>query len=132
DCRVTVFAIGRSSFDANDPLRDLADPIGVGLDFDPSRIKIPYFDRRSEDAFFEPGVYRPLSLKDVLFQANPVDIPELSLSGSATTYAKEDASLMAVRPKLTDPVLAFKDSGAGAIGEFTTSLGDEWISREDG
>jgi Mg-chelatase subunit ChlD len=131
DCRVTAFGIGRDSFPPGDPLRELADPIGVGHNFDPTNIRIPYFQKRPEDRYFEPGGYQPLGMS--FFQPRgQVEIPTIRLEGSATTYPKLNANLMAVRPKLTDPVLAYQEYGGGNVGEFTSSLPDGWLSREDG
>jgi hypothetical protein len=132
DCRTTAFGIGRSWFAPDDPLRDLADPIPVGPNFDPARIKIPYFDKRPEDQYYEPGAYTPLGMSAVMDRGDATETPAIPLNGSASSYAKDDAEVMAVRPKLTDPVLAYRESSAGSAGEFTTTLPPEWVAHEDG
>jgi Mg-chelatase subunit ChlD len=132
DCRTTVFGIRPEAFAASEPIRALADPIQVGANFDPSRIKIPYFDPQARDRYFEPGSYTALSMRRVLSNGTALDIPAIPLEGSATTSVKPDVVPIAVRPKLTDPVLAYKQAGAGYVGEWTTTLPASWISREDG
>jgi hypothetical protein len=39
---------------------------------------------------------------------------------------------VAVRPKLTDPVLAYRESATANVGELTTALPSTWIGRADG
>ena len=39
---------------------------------------------------------------------------------------------VAVRPKLTDPVLAYRESGTANVGELTTAFPPAWIGRADG
>jgi hypothetical protein len=131
DCRVAAFGIGRNSFSKDDPLSELADPIPVGPDFDPANIKIPFFEKR-EDHFYEFGAFKPLSMRTVLPRAGAMDVPEIPLDGSATTHQKDSADLVAVRPKLVDPVLAFQETGLGNMGEFTGSLTENWVDREEG
>jgi hypothetical protein len=132
DCRTTVFGIRPEPFAANEPMSALADPIHVGSAFDPQRIKIPYFDQDAKNHFFEPGAYTPLSMKHVLPSGFAVEVPELPLEGTATTSPKDDVVPVAVRPKLTDPVLAYRESGTANVGELTTALPAAWLGRADG
>jgi hypothetical protein len=132
DCRTTAFGINTGSFGPDAPIRALADPIEVPPGFDPTRIKIPAFEPRPIDQFFEPGGYPPLSMKFVLSEAAWFSVPPIRLEGSATTFLKPGADLIAVRPKLTDPVLAYRQSAAGVVGEFTTTLPPPWLAQEDG
>jgi Mg-chelatase subunit ChlD len=132
DCRTTVFGIRAEAFAASEPIRALADPIQVGANFDPSRIKIPYFDPQARDRYFEPGSYTALSMRRVLSNGTALDIPAIPLEGSATTSPKPEVVPIAVRPKLADPILAYKQAGAGYVGEWTTTLPVSWVSREDG
>jgi hypothetical protein len=132
DCRTTVFGIRPEPFSANEPMSALADPIHVGSGFDPQRIKIPYFDEHAKNHFFEPGSYTPLSMKHVLPSGFAMDVPEIPIEGSATTSPKDDVVPVAVRPKLTDPVLAYRESGTANVGELTTALPTAWIRRADG
>jgi hypothetical protein len=131
DCRMTAFGISGWPFPPNAPIRALADPIHVPPDFDPRAIRIPFFDPRSKDQFFEIGTYTALSMKHVLPRAGALEVPGAPLDGSATTYLKPDSELVAVRAKLTDPVLAYRESGAGYVGELTTTLPDAWFARDD-
>jgi hypothetical protein len=110
----------------------LADPIHVDSGFDPQRIKIPYFDEDAKNHFFEPGGYTALSMKHVLPSGFAMEVPEIPLEGSATTSPKDDVIPAAVRPKLTDPVLAYREGRAANVGELTTAVPPAWIDRADG
>jgi hypothetical protein len=132
DCRTTVFGIRAEPFAPNEPMAALADPIHIDSAFDPQRIKIPYFDQDAKNHFFEPGGYTALSMKHVLPNGFAMAVPEIPLEGSATTSPKDDVVPVAVRPKLTDPVLAFRESGTANVGELTTAFPPAWIGRADG
>src|SRR5262245_61466973 len=132
DCRTTVFGIRGEPFAPNEPMSALADPIHVDSGFDPQRIKIPYFDQDAKNHFFEPGGYTPLSMKHVLPSGFAMEVPEIPLEGTATTSAKDDVVPVAVRPKLTDPVLAYRESGTANVGELTTTFPAAWLERADG
>ena len=110
----------------------LADPIHIDSGFDPQRIKIPYLDQDAKNHFFEPGGYTALSMKHVLPSGFAMAVPEIPLEGSATTSPKDDVVPVAVRPKLTDPVLAYRESGTANVGELTTAFPPAWIGRADG
>ena len=132
DCRTTVFGIRPEPFSTNEPMSALADPIHIDAGFDPQRLKIPYFDQDAKNHFFEPGAYTALSMKHVLPSGFAMDVPDIPLEGSATTSAKDDVVPVAVRPKLTDPVLAYRESGTANVGELTTALPVAWMGRADG
>lgn len=132
DCRTTVFGIRSEPFSANEPMAALADPIHVSEGFDPQRIKIPYFDQDAKNHFFEPGRYTALSMKYVLPSGFAMEMPEIALEGTATTSPKDDVVPVAVRPKLTDPVLAYRESGTANVGELATAIPAAWIARADG
>jgi Mg-chelatase subunit ChlD len=132
DCRTTVFGIRPEPFAANEPMSALADPIHVDAGFDPQRIKIPYFDQDAKNHFFEPGGYTALSMKRVLPSGFAMEVPEIPLDGTATTSPKDDVVPVAVRPKLTDPVLAYRESRTANVGELTTAIPTAWIARADG
>ena len=110
----------------------LADPIHVDAGFDPQRIKIPYFDQDAKNRFFEAGRYSALSMKHVLPSGLAMDIPDIPLEGSATTSPKDDVVPVAVRPKLADPVLAYRESGTANVGQLTTAIPPAWVGRADG
>jgi hypothetical protein len=132
DCRTTVFGLRPEPFSPTEPMSALADPIHVDSGFDPQRIKIPYFDQDAKNHFFEPGGYTALSMKHVLPSGYAVDVPEIPLEGSATTSPKDDVVPVAVRPKLTDPVLAYRESRTANVAELTTAIPPAWIARADG
>jgi hypothetical protein len=132
DCRTTVFGIRGEPFSPNEPISALADPIHIDSGFDSQRIKIPYFDQDAKNHFFEPGGYTALSMKHVLPSGFAMAVPEIPLEGSATTSPKDDVVPVAVRPKLTDPVLAYRESGTANVGELTTAFPPAWIGRAEG
>jgi hypothetical protein len=132
DCRMTAFAVRVEPIAIDDPIRFLADPIPAPPGFDPRRIQIPYFDQRPVDRYFEPEGFTPLPVGNGIGRGERLAVPKIPLPGTATTYVKAEADLIAVRPKLTDPVLAYNDAGSGSVGEFTTTLPPEWVTKEDG
>jgi len=132
DCRTTVFGIRPEPFSPNEPMSALADPIHIGSGFDPQRIKIPYFDQDAKNHFFEPGAYTALSMKHVLPSGFAMDVPDIPLEGTATTSPKDDVVPVAVRPKLADPVLAYRESRTANVGELATSFPAAWVGRADG
>lgn len=132
DCRATVFAIGHQSVSEHSPLRELADPFPVGPLFDPRDIEIPYFNPERREKFFEPGSFIPLTMERFSRKGDRLPVPEMPLQGTAVTYVKEDADLIAVRPKLTDPVLAYRKSGTGHVGVLTTAVPPSWLESEEG
>lgn len=132
DCRATVFAIGYSTVPSGSPLFEFADPFPVGQGFDPNNIEIPYFEQGIRDKFFEEGEYTPLTMEFFSRRVDKLPVPDLPLVGSAVSYIKDDADLMVVRPKLTDPILAYRESGAGYVGTFTTGFTPDWLSSDAG
>ena len=132
DCRATVFAIGTSKVPENSPLRALADPFPVPAGFDPGNISIPYFEPEKRTVFWEKGSFRALSLNAILPRSQQLPIPDLPLRGNAVTTLIDDAVLNGVRPKLTDPILAFRQAGLGRTGVFTSGLSRQWLSHKDG
>lgn len=131
DCKTTVFAVNRG-VPANSPLYDFADPFVVDQNFSPSQITIPYFEPEPRDKFFEPGVFTPLSMESAIFQSQPLPVPPLSLDGAAIAYQRDDAEVMAFRPKFVDPVLAFRPAGNGYVGVFTAGFTSEWLNSAEG
>jgi hypothetical protein len=54
------------------------------------------------------------------------------MEGTAVSYVREEAQLAFVRPKLTDPLLAYRTAANGEVGVLTTAFPDEWISDSKG
>lgn len=131
DCRATAFGIGRVGIPAGDPLFELADPFEVDEAFDPASIEIPYFEPEERDKFFELGGYTPLSMA-FIDPTVTLPVPDLRLTGTAVSYLRDDAQLVAVRPKFLDPVLAYRDAGIGRTGVFTTAVPADWLNDENG
>lgn len=132
DCRATVFAIQEMSIPGSSPLYELADPFVAGRDFSPAGITIPYFEPEKRDKFFERGVYTPLSMAAALSLKDFPPVPALRLEGNAVSYPRPGADLIAVRPKLTDPILVYGKAGEGYVGVFSTELTPEWVNTAEG
>ena len=132
DCRATVFAIGTRTVPDFSPLWGIADPFPVTEGFNPAGIEMPFFEQETRNRFFEPGRFTPLGMDRFLARKDRMPIPPLPLVGSAVTFAKDEATLVAVRPKLTDPVLAYAEGGLGYVGVFTGALADGWLNRPEG
>lgn len=126
ECRATVFAIGQDSVSPDSPLAYFADPIPVGYSFNPENVSIPYFEPEKRKRTFERGDYVPLEPGAQSGSRDRVPIPELSLSGAAVTYRREGSELAAVRPRFADPILVYRESGAGYVGVFTTRIPTSW------
>jgi len=131
DCRATVFAIDQSPVDPSSPLYEIADPFSVGPNFSPKSIRVPYFEPEPRDRFFEPGVFTPFGASALLPTRRRLPFPDMQLDGNAVTFAKEDADLVAVRPRLNDPVLAFGEAGEGYVAEMTTSIPADLVSKPE-
>lgn len=130
ECRATVFAIGKSSVPFDSPLYELADPFPVPPDFDPRSIRMPYFEPEGRNKYFEEGRFRPLRL--LVPQTAGWQVPRLNIQGAAITHLKPEGQLVAVRPKLTDPVLAYRKVGNGMSLAFTAALAGQWLDRQEG
>ncbi len=127
DCRATVFAIDQHQVPKTSPLWELADPFPVPVSFEPGGIEIPYFEPDTRDKYFEQGEFRPLDLNAALPRNLRLPVSALPISGAAISYLREDALLNAVRPKFTDPVLAYRDTAFGSVGVFTSGLSPVWV-----
>jgi Mg-chelatase subunit ChlD len=130
DCQATVFAIGHDSVPSDSPLWEFAEPIPAPPSFDPWRIKITSL-QPSQEAFAQ-GSFLPRALGQSLRRDDDLPVPEIAMEGTATVYVKEDADLVAVRPKLATPVLAYRDHGAGHVGALTTGLPPTWLENAAG
>lgn len=131
DCRATAFGIGRAGIPATDPLFELADPFEVDASFSPASIEIPYFEPEERDKFYESGGYTPMSMAFIDPHIK-LPVPDLRLNGTAVTYLRDDAELIAIRPKFLDPVLAYRDAGQGRTGVFTTNMPPDWATSDEG
>jgi Mg-chelatase subunit ChlD len=130
DCQATVFAIGHSESSIPEVLIELAEPFPVDPSFNPASVKISYLDPEKRKNHFEVGRYRPLDGIDAL-QGGWTMLPDPAryLHGNAVTHAREDAELAAIRPRFTDPILAFRDGRAGTMAVFTTEIPDAYIEQ---
>ncbi|HSR67301.1 MAG TPA: VWA domain-containing protein [Acidobacteriota bacterium] len=129
DCRATVFAIGRNSVPSGSPLHDLADPFPVGPGFNPGAIDIPFFDDRPRDRYFEPGRFTPLTVEG---ESYGLPAPRLPLEGNAVSRRREGSQIVTLRPKLADPVLAYRPAGEGTVGFFGSGFPPLWLDDASG
>ena len=132
DCRTTVFEIGSSRVSRSKAMQQLADPIPVGPGFDPKAITIPYFEPEKRNKFFEEGTFTPLSMEKYLPKNERLPVPPLDLEGAAVSYLKGNAILNAVRPKLTDPILAYGKGGEGQVGFFAAEIPETFLNSIEG
>lgn len=122
DCRPTVFAIGQTAAGVSPALRQIADPIPVPLGTRPGHLEIPFFDEEDRPYFFEASAFEPQRLDFVLDQSERLPMPRQPLPGNALAKIKPEARLIAIRPKYTDPVLAYGQAELGSVGAFTSAL----------
>jgi hypothetical protein len=131
DCNPHVFAIGHTVVPPADaPISRLATPIPVPANFDPSGIRLDYFEGR--DKSYEVDPFRPRPLGETSGDRSQLKVPELDLDGWAVTYAQADADVIAVVPRLADPVLAFRQSDGGYVGAFTSHFPPAWYQQPEG
>lgn len=132
DCRATVFGIGQSSIDPSSPLNLLSDPIPIDDYADISHVVIPFFEAEPRDKFFEYGAFLPLSLASI--GGEDIAVPNLIMDGAAVTQLHPDREpeMVVVRPIFRDPVLVYREEGAGIVGVLTTRIPDTWTEFPDG
>jgi len=129
DCRATAFSIGGGYPPA---LAQFADPFPVDPNFSPMGITIPYFEPEKRTRLWEPGSFTALSTAVLSRTMVQLPVPDLTLPGSAISHPKPEALLVAVRPKVKDPVLAYAERGAGFVGVMTSVVTEEWLADEAG
>ncbi|CAM2010336.1 vWA domain-containing protein [Acanthopleuribacter pedis] len=122
DCRPTVFGIGQSKHSISPSLQKIADPIPVPIGTLPGSLEIPFFDPEERPHFYEREPFVPQRLDFMINQADRLPMPRGPLPGNAITKVRPEAALIAIRPKFTDPVLAYVTRALGTIGAFTSAL----------
>ncbi|CAM2068416.1 VWA domain-containing protein [Sulfidibacter corallicola] len=132
DCRATVFAIGHTTVPPHSPLHAISDPFPVDAGFDPGQIDMPYFDPEPRDHFFERGLFPPQRMDLFLRRGDRLPLSDLPMNGNAVTTPHADATVVAVRPKWVDPVLAYREVGLGRVGVLTSGIGSAWIRNKEG
>jgi hypothetical protein len=129
DCRVYAFGIG--GIGALPTIANEAtDIFPVDANFNPASINFEFLEEQEQNKFFEFGDYIPSSLAIVGEEA--LYIPPLNMTGAAVSYIREDAELIAVRPRLIDPLLAYRAEGAGLVGYIGTRIPDTWADSPEG
>jgi Mg-chelatase subunit ChlD len=128
ECEGYAFDIGADQVDPNFPLA-FAELIPVGSNFNLEGLTLSVFDPQPRDKFFESGTFTPVRPGFVNPTAAALTIPEgIRMDGSAVSYVKPEADLVALRPKLIDPVLAYMSTGNGMVGTITGELSNEWLA----
>lgn len=129
DCRVYAFGIG--GIGALPTIANEAtDIFSVDANFNPAGINFEFLEEQEQRKFFEFGDYVPSSLAIVGEEA--LYVPPLYMTGSAISYVREDAELIAVRPRLIDPLLAYRTEGLGLVGYIGTRIPDSWADSNEG
>lgn len=128
DCRATAFSIGGGFSPA---LSQFADPFAVDQNFDPAGVTMPYFKPEKRTRLWEPGEFAPLSTAVISRTTVRLPVPSAVLPGSAITHTRPGAELVAVRPKLIDPVLAYNEHGIGYVGVMTSAVPSDWLQHAD-
>ncbi|MBT3468895.1 MAG: VWA domain-containing protein, partial [Opitutae bacterium] len=130
DCKTMVFEI--DGFGGNTKmLEQLGDVFSVQSNFNPTGIKMPYFEPEKRTNYFAFGKFMPASMGAALGNRKLKD-PGLEMEGTAVTYVREEAQLVFVRPKLTDPLLAYRTASNGETGVLTTAFPNEWVDDPKG
>ena len=129
DCRVYAFGIG--GIGALPTIaNDATDIFSVDANFNPASINFEFLEEQDQKKFFEFGDYVPSSL--AILGEEALYIPPLNMTGSAVSYIRDDAELIAVRPRLIDPLLAYRAEGAGLVGYIGTRIPDAWADSIEG
>lgn len=128
ECANYAFSIGNNSGGLS-PLRNIAEVYIVDPSFSAGSIKLSIFDPKPRDHFFEEGSYTALAPRRGTLL---LPMPALSLEGSAISYLRPGAELHAVRPRLTDPVLAYTSAGQGYTGYLATAIPAAWNRDAEG
>lgn len=130
-CMTTVFAIGNTEQQINPILRQLGEVHAVPLDgtFRIEDLVLGFFNPQPRPRSFEPGEYIP---DDLELSGRYLPDPPLPLSGTAVSYARPTADLIAMRPWPLDPVLAFKETGLGEVAVVTTEVPQSWAEAPQG
>tara|TARA_Y100000588_G_scaffold110039_2_gene120603 strand:- start:2705 stop:5359 length:2655 start_codon:yes stop_codon:yes gene_type:complete len=130
DCKATIIEI--DGFAQNRHIMDqLGDLFVVQTDFNPAGMTIPYFEPEKRDNFFTFGSFTPASMASVLGDRMLED-PGLEMEGTAVSYIREEAQLVFVRPKETDPLLAYRKAFNGDAGVLTSAFPQSWIDHPEG
>jgi Mg-chelatase subunit ChlD len=130
DCKTMVFEVDGLGGNAA-MLGQLGDVFSVQSNFNPTGIKMPYFEPEKRTNYFAFGKFMPASMGAALGNRKLKD-PGLEMEGTAVSYVREEAQLVFVRPKLTDPLLAYRTASNGETGVLTTAFPNEWVDDPKG
>lgn len=138
ECQRTIFAIGHDSIPSDPNVQQFGQVIPAPHNFDPSSVRLTYFEPEERKKFFEEGEFTLLQTDSWGRQAraDSLPVPELEMNGSAVTHIKPDkdpktgitsaTELEGVRDQPIDPVLAYRANGAGYVGVLTSAIPTSW------
>ena len=130
-CEGTAFAIGVSRVPTTlVEQAPNAEPILVSSPgFDVEGLKLSFFEPPPRKRRFEPGRFVPLTAPDAIDRGwRPLPDEPAVLRGNALTHRRDESTrLMIERPRPRDPVLAYRDHGAGRVGELTSPLSEGYL-----
>lgn len=132
ECKTTAFVIDSPGIVANSAIARLGTAIPVAQSFNPAAITLPYFEPERRSRFFEPGEFVGAQTDALARPGGRPQIPDLAIDGSAVSHPKPDAEVYAVRPRITDPVLALRPVGRGYVGVFAGAVPTAWASQPAG
>ncbi|GAB5387877.1 MAG: hypothetical protein Alpg2KO_08450 [Alphaproteobacteria bacterium] len=125
-CHTTVFNITANG-SVNPRLQVLGEVHNVAASFDPSRIRLGFFDPDQRKKFWEEGDYLP----DWIVPEEKLQPPRpLTMNGNAIVYGLKRTERHAVRPWPTDPVLTSNPAGRGQMMVYAGGLTSNWLSRD--
>jgi len=133
DCKTMVFEITGGGISTSNAamLEQLGEVFSVSPSFNPGRFTMSFFKPEKRTNYFTFGDFKPASMKHSLGNKKLHD-PGLKMSGSAMSFLREGSQLAFVRPKLTDPLLAYRPAGNGEAGVLTTGLPATWTEDLEG
>ncbi|MCC7372412.1 MAG: VWA domain-containing protein [Chloroflexi bacterium] len=131
ECKTTAFAIDSPGIVPGSAIARLGDAIPVPQSFNPAAITLPYFEPEQRTRYFEPGEFVGAQTDALARPGGRPLIPALPVDGSAVSHAKPDAEVYAVRPRLTDPLLALRPAGRGYVGVFTGAVPTAWAGQAE-
>ncbi len=133
DCKCVAFSI-EGAVGPGSILNDLCEQVfAVGPDFNPAAIGLDMLKRKTRTQFWEAGSFVPRTVDAPgALGEQLLPVPALALEGSAIGYKKTDAVVAAFRPKLADPVLAYRQAEKGYAGTVVTAFPSAWIGSSEG
>ena len=131
ECKTTAFVIDSPGISPNSPIARLGTAIPVPQSFNPAAITLPYFEPENRSRFFEPGEFVGAQTDTLARPGGRPLMPGLPIDGSAVSHPKPAAEVYAVRPRITDPLLALQPAGRGYVGVFAGAVPTAWAGQTE-